>query len=57
MIESMVKKSTGSNYPAINDSNFRTLLIPTTSQRNQELIVKQIQVFFQYISRIDILNR
>lgn len=56
MIEAMVKKSTGSNYPAINDSNFRTLLIPITSQRNQELIVKQIQVFFQYISRIDILN-
>ncbi|MGI1837433.1 restriction endonuclease subunit S [Lactococcus garvieae] len=57
MIEAMVKKSTGSNYPAINDSNFRTLLIPITSQRNQELIVKQIQVFFQYISRIDILNQ
>ncbi|WP_185939389.1 restriction endonuclease subunit S [Enterococcus durans] len=52
MIEEMNKKSTGSNYPAINDTNFNTLLVPVTSKSVQDQMVTRLFEFDQYISQI-----
>ncbi|HAQ6760032.1 hypothetical protein GUJ86_12895 [Enterococcus durans] len=52
MIEEMNKKSTGSNYPAINDTNFNTLLVPVTSKSVQDQMVTRLFEFDKYISQI-----
>lgn len=54
MIEAMNDKSTGSNYPAINDANFRTLLVPVTTTENQEYITHKVDLLNQKISQLDL---
>ncbi|ONK26143.1 restriction endonuclease subunit S, partial [Streptococcus azizii] len=52
-LKQVSEKSTGSNYPAINDKNFNSLFIPIPPLNEQNRITEQIKFGFESIGKID----
>lgn len=53
VIDEMNERSTGSSYLAINDANFKRILIPVTSSDMQNKITATIEKLNQKLSQLD----